>query len=80
MSDQQKNWEKNIEKHLVGRKIVKIEYLSQSECEDCMWNSRPIVLILDDDNYLIPMRDDEGNDGGSLSTSFTDLPIIPVMN
>ena len=44
-----------------------------------MWDSRPIVIIFDDDSYIFPMADDEGNNGGALATSFTDLSTIPII-
>ena len=31
-----------------------------------MWDKRPLVIRFTDGTYIIPMRDDEGNDGGSL--------------
>ena len=34
--------------------------------EDSMWNNRPICLLLDDNTWIIPQCDDEGNDGGAL--------------
>jgi len=73
------NWEGKISEKLVGRTIVKVEYLTQEETDKNYWYKRPIALVLDDGNWLIPMADDEGNDGGSIATSFKELGTIPVM-
>ena len=62
----QANWVSCGEKHLLGRKIVKIRYLSKKECELMGWFSRPIVIHFDDGSLVYPSQDDEGNDGGVL--------------
>ena len=82
-----KNKEKKIEKywtdlvaeHLVGKKITKVEYLPEEEMKDAMWHKRPIAIQLDGGHWLVPMMDDEGNDGGAMSTTFKDLGTIPVI-
>ena len=71
-------WTKEVEKLLVGRKIVKVEWMANKEAEDCGWYSRPICLLLDNGVWIYPMRDDEGNDGGALATSAESMPVIPV--
>ena len=76
MSDEiTKNWEGKISEKLVGRTIVKVEYLTQEQTDKNYWYKRPIALVLDDGNWLIPMADD----GGSIATSFKELDTIPVM-
>jgi len=70
-------WTDLISKNLVGRKITKVEYISEEEVKDNMWHARPIAIQLDDKEWIIPMIDDEGNDGGSISTNTTD--IIPTL-
>lgn len=72
------NWEKDVKDLLVGKKIVKVEWMSNKEAEDCGWYSRPIALLLDSGVWIYPMRDDEGNDGGALATSADNMPVIPV--
>ena len=71
-------WEDSIAKHLVGRIITYVEYLPRDEADENYWDSRPIAIKLDNGHWLMPMRDDEGNDGGAISTTFEDLPVIPV--
>ena len=51
---------------LVGKTITDIVYLSKFNCEQSLWSKRPIMIIFDDDSTVIPMSDDEGNDGGAL--------------
>ena len=75
----EKYWTELIAKHLVGRKITKVEYLPENEMKDLDWYKRPISIQLDNHYWLIPMMDDEGNDGGAISTTFHDLETIPVI-
>lgn len=72
------NWTKDVEKLLLGRKIVKIEWMSNEDANQCDWYSRPVCLLLDNGVWIYPMRDDEGNDGGALATSADSMPVIPV--
>ena len=74
-------WTKDIEKQLVGRKIVKVEYMPTEMAKDNFyWYKRPIILTLDDGSEIIPSSDDEGNDGGALFFySKGDWHTFPVM-
>ena len=74
-----KSWTQRVAEKLVGRKIVKVRYMDEQETEDCGFESRPIVLVLDDGNSIYPMHDDEGNDAGAMGTTFQKLPTIPVI-
>ena len=73
------SWEKRIAKSLVGRKIVDIRYLSAEEADSCGFYNQPICLFLDNGEWIMPMRDDEGNDCGAMATSYKKLSTIPVM-
>ena len=73
-------WTDLISKNLVGRKITSVEYLSEIEMEDNGWYKRPIAIQLDNEHWLVPMMDDEGNDGGAVSSTFKDLGTIPVIS
>ena len=53
-------------RHLIGRKITNVRFMQPSECGAMGWNQAPLILELDDKTCLIPMQDDEGNDGGSM--------------
>jgi hypothetical protein len=61
------NWTKRAEKLLLGKTIVKIEWMSTEETEGTGWYKRPICLQLDDRSWIFPVMDDEGNDGGVLN-------------
>jgi len=73
-------WTEKIAKHLVGKKITRVEYMTEIEMEDNMWYKRPLAIQLDNKYWLVPMMDDEGNDGGAISTTFKDLGTIPVIS
>jgi len=75
----QEYWTEKINKELLGRKITKIEYLTKDEVDNNMWYKSPIAIQLDNRIWLVPMADDEGNDGGSISTNIKNLPIIPTI-
>ena len=73
-------WTDLITKHLVGKKIVAVEYLPEILMEEWGWYKRPITLELDDGTILIAQMDDEGNDGGAIYTNIKELQIIPVIS
>jgi len=75
----EKKWEERISKHLIGRTITKVEYIGDDEMENNMWYKKPIAICLDNKDWLIPIADDEGNDGGAISTTFKELGTIPVI-
>ena len=61
-----KKWTDYAEKHLVGRTITQVRYMSEEETTNMGWYKRPLVISLDDGTMLFPSMDDEGNDGGAL--------------
>ena len=75
----EKIWVHNIAKKLIGRTIVSVQYISNDESKQNMWSKRPIAIELDDGNWLVPVMDDECNDGGSMTTTYKDLDVIPVL-
>tara|TARA_R110002096_G_scaffold255618_2_gene448901 strand:+ start:3918 stop:4172 length:255 start_codon:yes stop_codon:yes gene_type:complete len=68
----EKRWTKKAAGVLVGKKIVKVQYMTAGETEDLMWYSRPLSFKLDDGTWVIPQSDNEGNNGGVLSYSHED--------
>ena len=76
------DWIAKAEKLLLGRTIVKIEWMSLEETEKTGWYKSPVCLQLDDKSWIFPVMDDEGNDGGALNYYRAGkaevLPIIPV--
>ncbi len=79
IEETKKRWIKEIKPILVGRTIIRIRYLSDSECKDMGWYNSSIVLELDNGTLLFPSADDEGNDAGALFTSHKDMQTIPVI-
>lgn len=64
MTEQQ--WVDYANKHLQGKTIKSVRYLSQKEKEEMMWHNRCIVITFTDGTLVFPSMDDEGNDGGAL--------------
>lgn len=77
--DYDKIWTDIASKQFLGKKIVAVRYMSQEEADEMGWDSRPVVLQLDDGNILFPSRDDEGNDAGALFTNDKDNDVLPVL-
>ena len=61
-----KYWEEYGNKHLKGRTIVDVRYLTTIEMKGMGWHRKSIVLELSDGSLLFPSKDDEGNDAGAL--------------
>ena len=79
--DRTNYWTKYVADKLLGRTIVKIEYMSSREAVESMWYSRPVCILLDNGKWLYPMRDDEGNDGGAIGIASKDGgDTFPVLN
>jgi hypothetical protein len=74
-----KTWTDKAKDFLVGKTIWSVRYMNDKEMEDFMWSKKPIIIEFTDGSYIIPQRDDEGNDGGALFTSDDNLDIIPVI-
>ena len=88
----EKQWTNKITNLLVGREIINVEYMTDKETKELMWDSKPICLLLRDvrpinkkgdrrpDVWIYPSMDDEGNNAGALFTTEKDLPTIPVIH
>ena len=72
-------WNKRISRLLLGKQIIKVEYMSGKMAKALGWYKRPIQIGLSDGTWLTPQSDDEGNDGGALTTNLKDDPVIPVL-
>ena len=65
--EQTKHWMDYAEKHLVGKTIKAVGWMTEKEAVHLGWQySRPIVIEFMDGTMIFPSRDDEGNDGGAL--------------
>jgi len=72
-------WEKIANKFLKGKKIVRCHYMTKSECETMGWDRAGLVLELSDTAMVMFSADDEGNGPGACFTTYSDLPILPVI-
>ena len=73
------SWQSKVNKHLIGKKIVKVEWLDPKEADRLFgWDYQPCEIHLDDGTILTPSQDDEGNNAGSIFTNIQDLRCIPV--
>ena len=76
-------WTDLAKKHLVGCKIVKVEYMSEDKVEKMMWYKSPLCILMENKNgesfWLYPSMDDEGNDGGALFTTIKGYETIPTL-
>tara|TARA_B100001094_G_C18082415_1_gene745929 strand:+ start:562 stop:843 length:282 start_codon:yes stop_codon:yes gene_type:complete len=68
----EKHWTKKAQKVLLGKKIIRVQYMSADETEDMGWYKRPIAFQLSDNTWVVAQCDDEGNDGGVLTYSHED--------
>ena len=75
----EKYWTDEAINKLVGKKITKVQYLSKEDQEIWGFYERPLIIVFDYGSWIMPMSDDEGNDGGALATSFNKLSTIPVI-
>ena len=51
-----------------GRTIKEARYMTAAEACRWGWERRPIILGLDNGDYIIPSIDEEGNEGGAIYT------------
>ena len=74
-----KKWNDLVNKHLVGKTIIKVKWLSPKESENLLgWDQQPCEIYLNDGTILTPSADDEGNNAGAIFTNLKELPIIPT--
>jgi hypothetical protein len=82
IKDPTTHWTKEARKHLVGRRITDVRYLSEVESHALGWDgARSLVLVLDNGALFFPSQDDEGNGPGALFGQDTDngeitLPVL----
>ena len=70
-------WTDKANELLLGKQITEVRYLDKKEAENFMWEYRPVVFQLDDGTWIIPMCDDEGNNGGALAVGPDEcLPVL----
>ncbi len=74
-------WQREAQKHLLGRRIAGVRWMTADEQEQLGWDNAAVVLELDDGTLIWPSADDEGNDAGALfgvnaAGDDIDLPVI----
>ena len=76
----QELWEEKARKLFEGKKIVSVRYMTKKEAEENDIEARPLCFKLDDGTIVIPLSDDEGNNGGAFQTINKDkCYLLPVM-
>ena len=76
----EQEWVQAISYNLVGKTIKEVRYISDEEARGMDWHARAVAIQLSDGQWVFPMQDDEGNGPGALSTTYEDLPTIPVFS
>ena len=71
---------KILNSHLLGKRITEVRWLTKEEAEECGWTYQPIQITLSNGIILVPMADDEGNDGGALFTGWKEESLAPVLS
>jgi hypothetical protein len=72
-------WTKIAQSALLNRTIKNVRYMTQEEADHFGWDSRAVVLELDNGHLLWPSRDDEGNDAGAIFTTDERADTLPVL-
>lgn len=72
-------WTKTASDLLLGKKIVAVRYLNDEEMQTLGWETRCVVIQLDDGNLIFPSCDDEGNGAGALFTNDQEVGCLPVL-
>ena len=64
--EQTKHWMDYAEKHLVGKTVKAVSWMTEKEAKPMDWYSRPLIIEFTDGSVIYPSADDEGNNGGAL--------------
>jgi hypothetical protein len=76
----QQLWEEKARKLFEGKKIVSVRYMTKQEAEENDIEARPLCFKLDDGTIVIPLSDDEANNGGAFQLIKKDQTyLLPVM-
>ena len=73
------NFLKRVKQALQGRFIQHVRYATPEEADSLGFCYKPLLILLDDGNWLFASADDEGNEAGALFTSIAGLETIGVM-
>ena len=61
-----KFWNDYAKKHLEGRTIRAVSYMTDAERDNNQWSYRGLVIEFTDGTMIYPSQDDEGNEAGAL--------------
>ena len=76
----QQLWEEKARKLFEGKKIVSVRYMTKQEAKENDVKTRPLCFKLNDGTIVIPLSDDEGNNGGAFQTINKEKCfLLPVM-
>lgn len=50
---------------LKGKRVSGIRYMTDQEAQDFGFYKKPLVIVFEGGDFMIPVTDDECNDGGS---------------
>lgn len=78
-TDTIKFWNLECAKHLIGKTIKNVRYMTDKEMNESGWCKKPLVIFFTDGSYMFSSADDEGNEAGALFTSFEGLDVIPTI-
>ena len=84
-SQREAYWTLLAEDYLLGKQIMKVEYITETEAKENGWSKRPIAFQISDKDgnasWVVAQMDDEGNDGGALAilTDKDKGAVIPVL-
>ena len=79
-ADLREHWGNLASNFLVGKTIRRTRYLNDREREDIGWDKSGLVIEFTDGHWILAMRDDEGNDAGSVWTSSqSEINVIPTI-
>jgi hypothetical protein len=74
-------WNKRARKLLLGKRIVKVQYMSSEESEQMGWYTCSVLIGLEDGTWIVPQSDDEGNEAGVLGiASEKDYEVLPILS
>jgi len=59
-------WKHRLAPEILGQRIVRLRYMTKTEAKDFGWYYRPLMMQLENGTWLIPSKDDECNDAGSV--------------
>jgi len=82
--DLKNHWANMVIPHLVGRKIIGVEWQSEEEVDGNGWYCSAVKILVQngkdgDPIVLTAMQDDEGNGAGAIATNIVGIETLPVI-